>query len=88
MGNLLLLVRDKPNYKPYWGLIDPQWCTIFASCDHVQAFCYQVLETDNAQTMRRLCLYILITDVLHPHKTKQRSLDKNRVLKAISRDKQ
>ena len=23
-GNLLLIVRDKPNYKPYWGLIVPQ----------------------------------------------------------------
>ena len=72
MGNLLLLVRNKSNYKPYWGLIDPQCCTISASCDHVQALCYQVLETDNAQTMRRLCLYSLITDVLRPHKRKQR----------------
>ena len=71
-GNLLLLVRDRSNYKPYWGLIDPQYCTIFASCDHVQALCYQVLETDIAQTMRRLCLYSLITDVLHPHKRKQK----------------
>ena len=71
-GQSSFVVRDRSNYKPYWGLIDPQCCTIFASCDHVQALCYQVLETDNAQTMRRLCLYSLITDVLHPHKRKQR----------------
>ena len=24
MGNLLSAVRDKSNYKPYWGLIAPQ----------------------------------------------------------------
>ena len=71
-GNPLSTERDRSNYKPYWGLIDPPHCTIFASCDHVQALCYQVLETDNAQTMRRLCLYSLITDVLRPHKRKQR----------------
>ena len=71
-GNLLLLVRDKSNYKPCWDLIDPQHCTIFANCDHVQAFCCQLLETDNAQTMRRLCLYSLVTGVLYPHKRKQR----------------
>ena len=52
-------------------------------------FCYQVLETDNTQTMGHPYLYTLITDVLCPQNRKNKeNLDKNRVLKAISRDKQ
>ena len=52
-------------------------------------FAGKTLETDNTQTMRRLCLYTLITDVLHPQQEENKgSLDKNRVLKANSRDKQ
>ena len=43
---------------------------------------------ENTKTMGCLCLYTLITDVLCPHMMKQRNLDKNRVLRAISRDKQ
>ena len=44
---------------------------------------------DSVQTRGRPCLNTLITDVLCPHRGKNKgNLDKDRVLKAISRDKQ